>query len=84
MEEFNDSKLWNPIYDRAMMSRDGRIFMETGINIRVNGENVDIGDPALDIVVLTEYVISCDHLQKIRLIMSLLNRRKEFDEYMQK
>jgi len=58
--------------------------METGIYIRVHGESVDIGNPTLDIAVLEVYISGLNELEKDRLIMSLLNRRQEFDEFMEK
>lgn len=63
----------------------GRYNMETGIFIRVNDTHIDIGDPTLDIVALDEYVCSfLTEQEKERLIMTLLNRRQEFDEFMLK
>jgi hypothetical protein len=55
--------------------------MQTGIYIQVNGKAVDIGDPELDIVVLTEWVERMIPITKTRLVMTLLKRREEFDEY---
>ena len=58
--------------------------MVTGITIRVNGHNIDIGDPNLDIVDLTEYVERMIPITKTRLVMTLLKRREEFEEFIVK
>lgn len=55
--------------------------MVTGITIRIKERNVDIGDPDLDIVVLTEYVERMIPITKTRLVMTLLKRREEFEEF---
>lgn len=55
--------------------------METGIYIRVDGENIDIGNPNLDIVVLYEYISNMIPITRMRTIMSLLGRREEFEEF---
>lgn len=58
--------------------------METGVEIRVNGGNVDIGHPDLDIVVLCMYIERMLPITKTRTIMTLLGRREEFEEYILK
>lgn len=55
--------------------------MQTGIYIQVKGKAVDIGDPDLDITILTEWVERMIPITKTRLVMTLLKRREEFDEY---
>lgn len=58
--------------------------MDTGIYICVNGKPVDIGDPELDIVMLTEWVERMIPITKTRLVMALLKRREEFEEFIVK
>jgi len=58
--------------------------METGIYIRVEKQCVDIGDEELDIAILTEYVCQLTEEAKENLIMSLLGRRQEYDEFMER
>lgn len=58
--------------------------MQTGIYIHVNGKAVDIGDPELDIVLLTEWVERMIPITKTRLVMALLKRREDFEEFIVK
>jgi len=58
--------------------------MDTGIYIHVNGKPIDIGDPELDIVALTEWVERMIPITKTRLVMTLLKRREEFEEFIVK
>lgn len=58
--------------------------MDTGIFIRVNGKDEDIGDPKLDIVVLCMYIEAMLPIMKTRTIMTLLGRRVDFEEYIVK
>lgn len=58
--------------------------MQTGIYIQVDGKAVDIGDPDLDIVDLTEWVERMIPITKTRLVMTLLRRREEFEEFILK
>lgn len=58
--------------------------MQTGIYIYVAGEKIDIGDPKLDIVILTEWVERMIPITKTRLVMTLLKRREDFEEFIVK
>jgi len=56
--------------------------METGIYIRVNGEDIDIGNEAIEIVDLVMYIERMLPATRMRVIMALLNRQKEFEKFL--
>lgn len=56
--------------------------METGIYIRVNGEDIDIGNEAIEIVDLVMYIERMLPATRMRVIMTLLNRQKEFEKFL--
>lgn len=58
--------------------------METGINIVVNGYTIDIGDPSIDIIDLVMYLERMIPATRMRLIMTLLGRREEYEEFLNK
>lgn len=58
--------------------------METGINIVVNGYTIDIGDPSIDILDLVTYLERMIPATRMRLIMLLLGRMEEFEEFLTK
>ena len=58
--------------------------METGINIVVNGYTIDIGDPSIDIVDLVTYLERMIPATRMRLMMTLLGRMEEFEEFLNK
>lgn len=58
--------------------------METGIYIRMNGEDIDIGEPQLAMIDLVAYLERMIPATRMRLIMTLLGRRQEFEEFLSK
>jgi hypothetical protein len=55
--------------------------METGVYIRVANKNVDIGNRRIGIDKLVEWYMGLGVEGQIRLMMVLLDRREEYDEW---
>lgn len=58
--------------------------MKTDFHIVVNGYTIDIGDPSIDIVDLVSYLERMIPATRMRLMMTLLGRMEEFEEFLNK
>jgi hypothetical protein len=57
--------------------------METGIYIRVDSKNMDIGNCKMDMGKLVDWILGLTVEGQVRLIMTLLSRREDFEDWKQ-
>lgn len=57
--------------------------MKTGIFIRVLNKNMDIGDPKMEVSKLSDWYLGLSVEGQLRLVMTLLGRRDDFEHWKQ-